>query len=311
MQPVMKSKPIRISLAALLLALVGAALLFSACTQEPTETPVMPTPEQTPVTPTATRLPPTPTLTPEPLAATVNGEAITLAEFESELARYQAAKPELEIGASDRQEVLDNLIHELLLAQGAREAGFNMDEAGLQARLDGLVSELGSEQALQDWLTAYQYSLPSFQLALKRASEAAWMRDEIIAGVSGTAGQVRARQVLLYNSEDAANVLGRLNSGTNFATLAAEFDPVTLGELGWFPRGYLLEPAIEEAAFALQAGEHSQIIETRLGFHIIQVIERQEDRPLEPDALQALRRIAIQAWLASRRSQGQIEVLFP
>jgi hypothetical protein len=31
-------------------------------------------------------------------------------------------------------------------------------------------------------------------------------------------------------------------------------DPLTRGDLGWVPRGYLLDEKIEEAAFGLQVG---------------------------------------------------------
>ena len=50
--------------------------------------------------------------------------------------------------------------------------------------------------------------------------------------------------------------------GRILLSLAAEYDPVAEGELGWFPRGYLFDKELEDAAFGLQAGEYSQVIET-------------------------------------------------
>ena len=50
-----------------------------------------------PATPTPTLTPsPTPTITPIPLALSVNGEGITVAEFDTELARYQQAQTALQ-----------------------------------------------------------------------------------------------------------------------------------------------------------------------------------------------------------------------
>jgi len=96
-----------------------------------------------------------------------------------------------------------------------------------------------------------------------------------------------------------------LQGGAKFDDLAATYDPVTRGDLGWFPRGYLLEPAIEEAAFALQAGQFSGVIQTQVGFHIIFVIERGE-RALSPDALLAMQEKAVRDWLTARRAEAQI-----
>jgi parvulin-like peptidyl-prolyl isomerase len=116
---------------------------------------------------------------------------------------------------------------------------------------------------------------------------------------------------LLYNEEEANQVLDQLRAGTNFATLAAEYDPVASGDLGWFPSGYLTEPALDQAAFALQAGQYSEVIKTRLGYHILQVIERDPKRLLEPDARQALQEQALGQWLVEQRSQSQIEIYLP
>jgi peptidyl-prolyl cis-trans isomerase C len=133
------------------------------------------------------------------------------------------------------------------------------------------------------------------------------MRDQIAASVPTTAEQVHVKQILLYNSEEAQQALGYLQAGADFNDLAAQYDPVTKGELGWFPRGYLLEPALEEAAFALQPGQYSGVVQTQAGFHILYMVERSPDRPLSPDALLALQQRAISDWLAQQRSTSTIQ----
>ena len=52
-------------------------------------------------------------------------------------------------------------------------------------------------------------------------------------------------------------VFEQLNTGADFDELAALYDPITLGELGWVPQGYLLNASADEAVFALQAGQYS------------------------------------------------------
>ncbi|HEX8491700.1 MAG TPA: peptidylprolyl isomerase [Pyrinomonadaceae bacterium] len=76
----------------------------------------------------------------------------------------------------------------------------------------------------------------------------------------------------------AEDILKRARGGEDFAALAKEFstDPGSKnegGELGWFGRGQMVKP-FEDAAFALQAGQISDVVESDFGFHIIQVEER-------------------------------------
>lgn len=262
------------------------------------------------VQPTSTPTPFQPSPTPQPLAARVNGEAITLDDFQAELARYQNTVG-TQLATEDEQRVITDIVDQLLLAQAASETGYTVDEEALQVRLDELVERLGSQQALDDWMARNGYTEQSFRRDLARSVAAAWMRDQIAAEVPHTAEQVHARQILLYNSEDAAGVLAQLSAGADFATLAAEYDPLAKGDIGWFPRGYLLDQKLEEAAFTLQPGEQSAVIETGTGYHILQVIEREADRPLDYSARLALQTQALGEWLAERRAQSDIEILLP
>jgi peptidyl-prolyl cis-trans isomerase C len=300
------------------LLLVLFALLITACGGEETPPPTAAStpsvlPSDTPAIPPTITPTPEPTATPVPLAVLVNGEPITLAEYQAELARYQASMAEsgTDLAADAGQVVLEDLINLTLLAQGARAQGFVVDDTALQVRIDSLVQELGSQQALSDWMAANQYSEADFRQALRRAAEAAWMRDKIAAGIPETTEQVHARQILLYNSEDANQVYSQLQSGQDFADLAADYDPVAEGELGWFPRGYLTQPAVEEAAFSLEPGQYSTVIDTTLGYHILQVIEKDAEHSLSPDARLVLQLQAIKDWLQTQRSQSTIETLLP
>jgi parvulin-like peptidyl-prolyl isomerase len=135
------------------------------------------------------------------------------------------------------------------------------------------------------------------------------MRDQIIEAVPRTTEQVHARQILLYNSDQANQVLAQLEAGNDFGNLAKKYDPITGGDLGWFSRNYLPEPRIEEIAFKLQPNEYSPVIESLAGFHIIQVLERDPQRPLSPDALLVLQAKALQDWLHARLGEAVIEIL--
>ncbi len=268
--------------------------------------PTTPTP-----LPTFTPIPPTPT--PPPLAATVNGEWITQAEFEAEVERYRAAQQaqgqEASLEAASAA-VLDDMVAQVLLAQAAREGGFEITEADLNSRLEALASQAGGAGALSKWQSSHGYTEESFRSALKRAAEAAWMRDKIIAAVPTTAEQVHVRQILTYNEDTARKAAEQLAGGASFAELAALYDPITGGDLGWFPRGYLLDPKLEEVAFVLQVGQYSEVIASEVGFHILYVVERDAQRPLSPDAYSLFQQRALQAWLEQERAKAVI-VLSP
>ena len=289
--------------------LLSVMLLLAACrgvVETPTPVPATPLPAQ----PTQTSTPFQPSPTPQPLAARVNGEAITLARYQAELARYQAAVG-TQLATEDEQRVINDMVDQTLLAQAAAEAGFEVDAAAVQSRIEQLIAQLGSDQALVDWMAANGYTEDSFREDLAKSLAVAWMRDKIVSSVPTTAEQVHARQILLYNSEDANKALAEISSGKDFAALAAQYDPVAKGDLGWFPRGYLLDQKLEEAAFSLQPGETSQVIETKIGYHILQVIERDPARKLEADARLTLQMQALEQWLADRRANSEIQILLP
>jgi parvulin-like peptidyl-prolyl isomerase len=246
------------------------------------------------------------------MALTVNGEGITVVEFNAEVQRYLTSQSDLgrTVSSEEAAEIVkDDLTAQLLLAQAARENGFTLDEAGLHARLESLAAQVGGAEKLSQWQAEHGYSEQAFRSALKRGAESAWMRDKILAEVPSTAEQVHVQQILLYNQADAQNFYTQLTSGADFDELALRADPLTRGDLGWVPRGYLLEPTIEDAAFALALGAYSDVIATDVGFHIVRVLDRDPQRPLSPDAYLALQELALQAWLEGQRQQA--EILYP
>jgi peptidyl-prolyl cis-trans isomerase C len=287
------------------IALLVLTALLAACGGGPQTADATPTnlPDAEQITPT------------QPAAvAIVNGEQIPQDLYNIRVQQYQAAQTQTgTLLATDgmAQIVVDDLIDRQLLAQAARTEGFVLDDATIDQRLNAVVEQAGGQDAFNAWMTAQGYTAESFRRDLALEIEAGWMRTRITDAVPLTAEQVQARQILLLDLFSAERLLGQLEGGTPFEQVARNNDPQGLGYLGWFPRGYLLQTEVEEAAFALQPGQFSQVVQSSLGYHLIEVLDRSPDRELTPQARLSLQLKAVQDWLASQRSQATIEVFLP
>jgi len=259
----------------------------------------------TQILPTRTPFPPSPT--PIPTAAIVNGDLITMEEFQEELARYKAAVNR-ELTADDQSLVINDLINLTLLAQAAKSDGYQIPDTELDARIANLETQ---DQPLADWLAAYGFTEASFRFHLKRSLEAAWMRDQIISDVALEIEQVHAQQMLFYSLSAAEITMEELDEGKDFSQLASTYDPQTRGDLGWFPEGYLTIPDLDPIIFSLDIGETSDIIETKIGYHIIKVLDKQENRPIDPAIRQILQEKALDDWLERRWKLSTIDITLP
>jgi peptidyl-prolyl cis-trans isomerase D len=88
----------------------------------------------------------------------------------------------------------------------------------------------------------------------------------------------------------AEDVLNKAKHGGNFADLAKQYSEDTSkdkgGDLGWIVRGQTV-PEFEAAAFSLPKGSISDLVKTQYGFHIIQVIDRENARTQTLDEVKA------------------------
>ena len=284
-----------------LLAILAGIVLLSGCggaaeTSTGTTTPVLPT-----------RTPFPPPSTPIPTAAIVNGDVITVAVYQEELARYSAAVNR-DLSEEDHMIVINDLINLTLLSQAAESEGFQISDNDLDERIAGLDT---AEQPLADWLAIHGFTEESFRTHLKISLEAAWMRDQILADVPLEMDQIHAQQMLFYDLFAAEDMMTTLNTGSDFSQLAKNHDPQTLGDLGWFPPGFLTIPALDEVLFSFEAGETSDIIETEIGYHIIKVLEKEVNRQLDPAIRQILQEQALDNWLERRWKLSTIQITLP
>jgi hypothetical protein len=120
--------------------------------------------------------------------------------------------------------------------------------------------------------------------------QAAWRTE-------GPGAEIRARHILLRVPAEAtpaqrdsvqqlaAALRGRAQGGESFAQLAEQYsqDPGSAargGDLGFFGRGRMV-PSFDEAAFALEPGQTSEVVESPFGYHVIRVEERRQPQLTE------------------------------
>ncbi len=214
-----------------------------------------------------------------------------------------------------KQEILENLINDKILLAKAIEDTITVTdqqvEASLEERIQNLVLQLGSEaeveryfgstirQIKKDYREEIRKLLVIETLKQQKSMDVNMSRTEVEAyfntqkdSLPQRKEMAKARHILMQvqAGESARHsamqrieeIQDRLNDGQDFAELAKLYseDPGTAdkgGDLGFIERGTLFE-SFEEAGFQLEPGEVSDVVETPIGFHLIKMTDKQEDR---------------------------------
>lgn len=165
-----------------------------------------------------------------------------------------------------RRQIFEQMIQNELLLQYARQHGIGIDPAALDAEIAARLPADADPVEVQDLRNVLA-------------------REQIVFAViarNTRADMARARHILVADEATAQATLAELQAGADFATLAAQRSQDTGsaangGDLGWTPRGEFVPP-FEEAIFSLPLNT-PQIVQTDFGFHIVEVLERESQRP--------------------------------
>lgn len=245
------------------------------------------------------------------LVARVNGDGITLANYQTTLARFEqqmvaAADPD-----SVRAAVLGTLVEQVLIDQQAVTDGIAITDAELDAEVQTYIEQAGNINGWNEWLRVNGYSENQFRESLRQSMTVNRLRDRVTAPLAGNLPQVRARHILVTDEALALDIMTQIQNGADFAAMAAQYsiDITTKdngGDLGWFVREELLDITLADAAFNLEPGNIIGPINTSLGYHILQTLER-GDRPVEDVKRPQLAQAMFSAWLQTLTQQAQIE----
>ena len=232
----------------------------------------------------------------DPVIMTVNGEPVLRSEFEYS---YNKNNSEGVIDKKSIDEYVDLFINYKLKVCAA-----------LDAKMDTMKSFINEFHQYRD-----QQLRPLMVTDDDMEAEARKVYDETVKHI-GPDGLIKTSHILLRVEQqapqadwDAAklradSIYKALKNGADFAEMATKFsqDPGSArqgGQLPFVQHGQFVKE-YEDAAFALQPGEMSEVVQSPFGYHIIRMDERKQMEPFE------FHHDNILKWLEQRNTRERI-----
>lgn len=208
------------------------------------------------------------------------------------------------------QNVSDTLIANVLLTDAAKTSSLAVSDEELQEEIDKIKSSIPEDKTLEDALAENNVEYSEWEENLRNQILVRKLVEEKTANVEEptaveiasfyeengdsfkTPENITASHILIAFEEGDSDEVKQEKKAklqeiqTKLATGEATFEELATehsdcpssergGSLGTFGRGQMV-PEFEEAAFALDIGDVSQIVETQFGYHLIKVTDHKE-----------------------------------
>jgi peptidyl-prolyl cis-trans isomerase C len=209
-----------------------------------------------------------------------------------------------------KRRILERLIDEELLYQESERKKIEVEKRAINEEMGKLREQFSSDQEFKKGMTDMNLSEEDLKSYIRRSLSIRKLLDEEIVtkvkiseeevrlfydthpDLFHQKDEVRASHILIRTTpgiddsekkearEKLETIRERLEEGEDFSALAKEFSQCPSaakgGDLGFFGKGKMVK-AFEQAAFALDVGELSGIVETDFGFHLIKVTEKKHE----------------------------------
>jgi peptidyl-prolyl cis-trans isomerase C len=332
--------------------LLVVAAVAVAC-KKPETAPAASTASATPATAAAPApAKPVPAVLPD-VIADCNGDKIARAEFEKAVkAVEQRAGGSVPPEKRDElyRGVLDDLVAYRLLKQEVVARQMTASDAEVDARIGAFKQQMGSEANFRAALQAQQLTEAKLRedaktdilvnkLLEQEVTQKLLVKPSDIATFYEKnpdrfqqSESVRAAHILVLVPRDADEktraaakaraeaALKAAKAGQDFAQLAKRYSNDASaqrgGDLGFIPKGQMV-PAFEAAAFALEPGQVSDLVETQFGYHVIKALEKRPARvvpfveaaaQIEQFLQQQQRQEKSKALVEQLKSKGKVEI---
>lgn len=252
-------------------------------------------------------------------AASVNGKSISKSQYERDLSVFQkrAAQEGRQLSDADlttfKNRILENLIDAEVLYQQSQKEGVKVDDQAINKQFETIKKRFPDEAAYKKALEGMDVSEKEIRAQIQRGLAINQLLDTNVRqkitvteeeskkfynnnpNLFKQPEQVKASHILIKVAPDAEEskkiqarkkietVQKKVRQGEDFSLLAkANSEGPTAqrdGDLGYFNRGRMAKP-FEDAAFALNVGEVSGIVETQFGYHLIKVTDKKPARTI-------------------------------
>lgn len=283
--------------------------------------------------------------------ARVNGTPISRFDLENACQGFsmeQYRKTMDQLSAEELHEAeafaLEKLVARELIFQAALARGFVADERTVESERQKIIANFPSEEEFittlgkagldpGDYLRMLRQDVTVNQISEQQLKDIPEPEESAVADFyqqypdkMKRKGRVRATHILVKSDagsrDQALEKINRLKSeatADNFAELAQKNSDCPSstggGDLGYFRRGDMVSQ-FEEVAFSQPVGEISDPVETQFGFHLVKVLDREEDQAMtleesKPQIVQFLKSQAgaekLKGWVEGLRDQASIE----
>ena len=245
----------------------------------------------------------------EGIVAVIGDKAILKSEVEQQYLQLRASDV---TNRKLRCEVMEELMFQKLLSHHAEVDSLEVSDDdvnnAIDQRIEYFISQIGSEKKLEEYFDkSISQIREEFQFIFKDQLLAQRMESKITSNLKVTPQdvlkfynkipndslpffpeEIYMSQLVIFPKVDKLEkqrIINKLNelkkrirSGEDFSFLASLYsdDPGTAkfgGDLGYLKKGKLV-PKFESVAFRLQEGELSDVVETKFGFHLKQMVNR-------------------------------------
>jgi peptidyl-prolyl cis-trans isomerase C len=284
------------------------------------------------------------------IVATVNGSPIRQGDLDNAvqgLAMEMYRKTMDRLSDAERSEIgalaLEKLLARELVYQAALARGVLAEEGAVAAEKRKIVANFPSEEEFYATLEKADIDAAAYHRMIRQdltvnlmtERQLATLEDPSEARIEETfrhypekmkkPARVRATHILIRieegKREEALERILELRAkaaGEDFAQLAKRHSDCPSapggGDLGYFRKADMVK-SFEEAAFSQEVGEVGEVVETQFGFHLIKVLDREEELPLTlAEATPKIRRFlreeagakALKEWVEQLRAEADI-----
>jgi peptidyl-prolyl cis-trans isomerase C len=202
--------------------------------------------------------------------ATIDGTPISRLEYDIYLKSLLQGRPNTELTAEQRGQVLDELINMQVLASQGLKDGVDKDP-DVAGRLDVVRMRVLADSESQKYLKD------------KEPTDAELHAEYDTAIQSMDKTEYHARHILVASKELADQAIKKIKGGAKFEDVAktqsTDGSKTNGGDLGWFTLTRMAKP-FGDAVKTLKKGEMTQEpVQTQFGWHVIKLEDTRETAP--------------------------------